>query len=92
MVRSPLIGYGAFRMRRSLSPAVGGSTWMIPFLNDVGTRENPAAVAGRLGGIDAQGERPDAVNMGPCPMTAGYVRQMPASKLDVTLSTNVSIF
>ena len=29
--------------------------------------------------------------MGPCPMTAGYVRQIPASKLDVTLSTDVSL-
>ena len=65
---------------------------MITFLDDVGTHENPAAVAGRVDGIDAQGERPDAVNMGPCPMTAGYVRQMPASKLDIALSTNVSIF
>ena len=51
MMGRPSIGYGTFRTCRPLS-----STWVIPFLDDVGTPKNPAAVAARSDGIDAQGK------------------------------------
>ena len=57
MTRPPLIGYGAFRTGRSLSSeSAVALAWMIPFIDDVGTHETPAAVTGRLTSINAQGE------------------------------------
>lgn len=63
---------------------------MVPFIDDVASHEKSAAVAGRLGGIDAQGGATGGGKHGPTrPMTAGFVRQMRTSKLDVTLSINL---